>query len=254
MITNELISQNKTPINVMEANKTIKENDEGDENVYNTSQAQIEAVLRSQQHFYANDEGDENVYNTSQAQVEAVLRSQQHFYANDEKDENVYNKDQVKAVLSAQQHLNVTLNRKDQRLENSISSEIKENVNSCYEEVMPDLPTYSPTDKSRSTDILTTPFKRPRSNLLVAALILIILATGITISVVVLIMKWPSNDKTGRITHIFHFPQVLRFVKFGKISFHITVSKYKKRKIKSILRIIHLMIIFPAVGNIFDNA
>ena len=66
MITNDLISQNKIPItNVMEANKTMKENNEGDEKVYNTSQAQIEAVLRSQHHFYANDEGDENVYNTS---------------------------------------------------------------------------------------------------------------------------------------------------------------------------------------------
>ena len=202
MITNEVISQNKIPINVMETNKTIKENDDGDENVYNTSQAQIEAVLRSQQHFYANDEGDENVYNTSLAQVEAVLRSQ---HANDQKDENVYNTspEQVKAVLSSQQHLKVTLNRKDQGPENSISSEIKENVNSCYEGVMPDLPTYSPTDKSRCKDILTTPFKRPRKNLLVAALILIILATGITISVVVLIMKWPTNDVTGRITHIF---------------------------------------------------
>ena len=231
-MTNELISQNKIPINMIKANETIKENDDGDENVYNTSQAQIEAVLRSQQHFYTNDEGDENVYNTSpaqveavlrsqhhfytndekdqnvhntsQAQVEAVLRSQQHFYANDEMDENVYNTspDQVEAVLSSQQNVKVTLNRKDQGLENSISSEIKENVNSCYEEVMPDLPTHSPTDKSRSTDILTTPFKRPRRNLLVAALILIILATGITISVVVLIVKWP-NDIAGMITHIF---------------------------------------------------
>ena len=186
----------------MEANKKIKQNDDGDENVYNTAQAQVEAVLRSQQHFYANDEEDENVYNTSQAQIKAVLSSQQHFYANDEKDINVSNTSpaQVEAVLSSQQHLKATLNQKDQRLENSVCSEIKENVNSCYEEVMPDLPTYSPTDISRSTDILT---KRPSRNLLLAPLILIIFATGITISVVVLIVKWPSNNIAGRIIHIF---------------------------------------------------
>ena len=189
----------------MEANKTIKQNDDGDENVYNTSQEQVEAVLRLQQHFYANDEGDENVYNTSQAQIEAVLRSQQHFYEKDEKDVNVYNtsQGQVEAVFSSQQQLKATINRKDQGLENSISSEIKENVNSCYEEVMPDLPTYSSTDISGSTDILTTPFKRPPRILLWAALVLIIFATGITITVVVLIMKWPSNDAAGRITHIY---------------------------------------------------
>ena len=40
----------------MDTNKTIKENDGGDGKVYNTSQAQIEAVLRSQQYFYAYDE------------------------------------------------------------------------------------------------------------------------------------------------------------------------------------------------------
>ena len=161
----------------MEANKTIKQNNDEDENVYNTSHAQVEEVLRSQQHLYANDGGDETVYNTSQAQIEAVL--------------------------SSQQHLEATINGNDQRLENLVSSKIKENVNSCYEEVMPDLPTYSPTDIGGSKDILTTPFKRPSRNLLLAALILIIFATGITISVVVLIMKWPSNDIAGRVTYIF---------------------------------------------------
>ena len=161
----------------MEANETIKQNDDEDENVYNTSQAQVEAVLRSQQHFYPNDETEINVYNTSP--------------------------DQVDAVLSSLQHLKVTLNRKDQTLEKTKSSEIKEQIHSCYEEVMPDLPTYSPTDKSRSADILITPFVRPPRNLLVAALILIILAMGITMSCVVLIVKWPSHDITGRITHIF---------------------------------------------------